>query len=166
MAQSEMLVVARRLEDPYFRTRELARHMVEETTTEKEDDLVKCLDGYDIEKDPAPSGEDVVDVDDETNLMMTRNGLDGLEARPMELLTRFPPTLLRKRRQTGNNKYCLRETNGGKTNVTNTGPAVAPADRRKLNGRRRMVETNIMVEDGSIGPAKTMGPNDSLSKVL
>ena len=45
--------VAKRLEDTYFRTRELARHMVEEPPTEKEDDLLKCMDGYNPEEVPA-----------------------------------------------------------------------------------------------------------------
>ena len=86
--------------------------------------------------------------------MMTKKGLDGLEARPMELLMKSPPTLLRKRKETGSKKYCLRGEDGSKTNVTNRGPAVAPADRRKMNGRRRMVGTNTMVEDGPPDPAE------------
>ena len=59
---------------------------------------------------------------------------------------------------------------GAKTNGTDTGPADAPAERRKIIGRRRLLETKCMVEDRSDRPMKTMvmvelnGCNDVGSK--
>ena len=160
VAQTEMLVVAKKLEDAYFKTREMTKHMVEQLPLEDEDDLNKCMDGYLQEKDPAPSeeyGDDRWTENDGTGPMMLRKGVDGHEAKSVELLMEFPPTLLRKRRRTGNSRYCLREVDGAHANVLNTGPVVAPTNRRRLNGRRRMVETNILVEDRSDdGPAMKM----------
>ena len=57
-------------------------------------------------------------------------GLDGYEARSMEMLTEIPPTLLKKRRRAGNSKYCLKVVSGAQTNAINIGPVIAPAERR------------------------------------
>ena len=130
--------------------------MVEKPTPEKEDDLDQILDGYFREEDPAPYGEGGGVGWKEENETDPRRGVDGREAVPVELMKKFPPSLLRKRRRTGRYKYCLRELNGARAKVDDTDPVSVPAMRRRINGRRRILKSSSMMEDQSDRPARKM----------
>ena len=82
--------------------------------------------------------------------------MDGREAVPVELIKKFPPSLLRKRRRTGRYKYCLRELNGARAKVDDTDPVSVPAMRRRINGRRRILKSSSMMEDQPDRPARKM----------